>query len=428
MLTVEKPTIFAISPWPMQAYQEKQKGFKDSSEHRILKGLVDRGHSVHLLVPKESGVPKQFSYSGILIHEFKVFSIRQQNLFISKLMWRLAIYFMLVFLSVKHFMGVMKVYGKPDIVYGCGTHGSVAAYISSRFSRMPNITRLYGTLYPCLFNKSFLFARCFEEFIAFKLPCKYFIITDYGSRVDEAARIFKIPPGKVKFWKNGVDFSNDVNIVDVKRLEKVLQIPEESCVIVSISRLASWKGIDRLIRAMPPIASKNKGVKVLIIGEGEEREKLEKLTATLNLEKHVNFLGAIPHEDIKTFLHASDIFVSLQDYSNLSSSLFEAMACGVCVIALNSGATGNVIKNKQNGILVNYNDLQNLPSIIDHLINDEKLRNRLGDNAKQYALKNLKTWDERVAMEVELIESMIADSKRDDFFLYDGNYPSDWID
>ena len=376
----------------------------------MLKGLVDRGHSVHLLVPKESGVPKDFSYSGIFIHEFKMPSMPFVKNMLSKLARKPIYYFLFTFFSTKSVMKTAKVYGKPNVVYGLSSNACAAAYIVSRLWRVPNITRLYGTLYPCLFNKSLLFARCFEEFIAFKLPCKYFIITDDGSRGDEAARIFKVPPEKVKFWKNGVDFFNDASI-DVERLRKDLQIPKESCVIVSISRLASWKGIDRLIGAIPPIALKNKHVKVLIIGEGPERENLEKLGAALGLKKFVDFLGAIPHEDVRKFLYASDIFVSLQDYSSLSSSLFEAMACGVCVIALNSGATGSIIKNKRNGILVDYNDLQNLPSIIGRLISDGKLRRKLGDNAKQYALKNFKTWEERVASEVELIENLFIERR-----------------
>ena len=400
-----KLRVFVISPWSRLTYQEKQKGFAGSSEYRVLRCFVNNGHEVHLLMPKEEAM-EDSSYSGIFIHEFKIPSIPPAKNLIIRLVRRLIHYFLFIFFSTKCLMKAAKDYGKPNVVYGYASYGCVTAYIAGRLWRVPNITRLYGTfLYPYLSNVFRLFLNRFEEVVAFKLPCRYLIITNDGTRGDEVARKLKVPSERVKFWMNGVDFVHDVNI-DTIKLREELQIPKQAHVIVSVTRLAPWKGNDRLIQAIPAIISNDNNIKVLIIGEGQERENLEHLSETLGVKKFVDLLGAIAHNDVKKYLHAADIFISLQDVTNLSSSSLEAMTCGLCVIALNSGATGRVIKNGENGILINYDELHNLPTIISHLISDDSLRKKLGNNAKQYALKNFKTWDERVAMEVELIESL----------------------
>jgi glycosyltransferase involved in cell wall biosynthesis len=406
MSKMPKLRIFFISPWSRRHYQEKQKGFEGSVEFRLVKGFIDKGHEVHLLMPKERNAPKDFSYSGIFIHEFRMPFTRFGKNRISRLAWRLIYDFSFVFFSTRSAMKVAKVYSKPHVIYGFGAHGCVTAYIASRLWRIPNITRLFGTfLYPSLSNKFRLLFSHLEEVLAFKLPCKYLIILDDGTRGDEVARKLKVPSERVKFWMDGASFLYDTNI-DPKKVREELEIPKQAHVIVSVGRLAPWKKVDRLIRAVPAVVSNVSDVKVLIIGDGRERENLERLSDASGVKKFVSFLGAIHHEDIKKYLHAADLFISLQDYSNVSNVLLEAMACGVCTIALNSGATNHVIKNEKNGILINYDELQNLPSIISRLLSDDSLRRKLGNNARQYALENFKTWSERIAMETELIETL----------------------
>lgn len=405
-----KLRIFVVSPWSRLVYQKKLKGFDGAADFRVHKGFIDKGHEVHLLMPKERNAPKDFSYYGIFIHEFRMPFARIGKNRISRLAWRLINYFSFVFFSTRSAMKVAKAYSKPHVIYGFGAHGCVTAYITSRLWRIPNITRLFGTfLHPYLSMKFRLRALLnhLEEVIGFKIPCRYLIICNDGTRGDQVARSLNVPSKRVKFWMDGAAFLHDINI-DAEKLRKELLIPRQAKVLVSVSRLGPWKRVDRLIQAIPAIVSHDNDVVVLIIGDGPEREKLEHMSETLGVKKFVNFLGAVNHEDVKKYLYASDIFISLYDVTNVSDSLLEAMACGICVIALNTGATGDFVKNKENGILINYDELQNLPTIISNLMNDNSLRRKLGNNARQYALKNFKTWDERVAMEVELIESLFT--------------------
>ena len=405
---MRKLRIFGILFLSRQVYRKKQRTLIDTAEFRVLKGFVNNGHEVHALMPREEGVPEDFSYYGICIHEFKMPCIPQPKTLMLKLLLALRLYFyyfLFIFLSTKRFVNVMKTYGRPDVIYGYKT-GWFTAYTVGRLYKVPNITRLFGTLlYTSLSSPRDLFARgqCLELF-AFKLPCKYLIITNDGTRGDEVARRLKVPHERVIYWMDGADFLYSVNI-DAKKLRERMGIPQKAHVIVSVCRLTRWKRVDRLIQAVPAIAQVHNNIRVLIVGEGEERGNLERLRDELGVTKFVEFLGAVTHKDVERYLRIADIFVCLYDFSNLSNSTLEAMSCGVCTVALNSGATRQIIKNKENGILISYNDLGKLPAIIIRLLDDEDLRKRLGNKAKQYALENFKSWEERVAMEVDLIEN-----------------------
>jgi len=403
--------IMVVSPFSMLVYHKKQKGFFETSEQRVLKCFVDNGHEVHLLVPREVGNPQDFLHSGIFVHEFKMPYVRLTKSLMSRVMGTIFYYFqylLFILLSIRKFMSVTKIYGKPDVTYGYAPQGCLAAYMLSRLLRLVDISRLFGIIafYTYLSRplRFILGHFCFELF-AFKLPCRYLIITNDGTRGDEVAKRLKVPTERVKYWMNGVDFLKDSN-VDAQKLREELGIDPQARVIVSICRLRWLKRVDRLIRALPLITSVHSNVKLLIIGEGEERETLERLTDILGVRRFVSFLGAVPHRDVEKYLHASDLFVSLYDFSNVSSSLLEAMACGLCVVALNSGTTCQIISNGKNGILIDYDDLEKLPTLISRLLKNDDLRRKLGNNAREYALKNFKSWNERVKMEVELIEDL----------------------
>jgi len=98
----------------------------------------------------------------------------------------------------------------------------------------------------------------------------------------------------------------------------------------------------------------------------------------------------------------------LNDLSNVGNPLLEAMKCGKCVVTLNTGATAEIIKNDENGILLDIDNINNLPNIIIQLLNDDKSRDRLGHNARKYALEHFQTWDERIQMEIKFVEKLYS--------------------
>jgi len=80
---------------------------------------------------------------------------------------------------------------------------------------------------------------------------------------------------------------------------------------------------------------------------------------------------------------------------------------GKYIITLNNGDTGKFVKNWENGVLLDYEDLPKLPEVIKRLLADEKLRERLGANARKFAEENFWSWEERMEAEIQAVEELL---------------------
>ncbi len=320
-----------------------------------------------------------------------------------KMSGRLLLWFLFMVFSFRKTLEIAKK-TRPDIIYGYEIFGALPAYFLSRIFRTPLITRFQGTvLYPHLGKKSLFLL--FNQILAFKVPADFIIITDDGTHGDLVAKSLKVSEKKVKFWMNGLD--KDMHpTVDLLALKEKLGLPAAAKVIISVCRLAGWKGVHRLIETVPGVVEKRKDVFFVIVGEGSERDRLKLLANGLSISNHVKFVGHVPHEDLPNYLGIADIYVTLQDLSCLSASLVEAMVCGKCVVALNTGGIKKILKNGKNGVLLELSQLKSLSDVLLALLENENYRVELGRKAKEYAMKNFCTWDERASLEMKLVEEL----------------------
>jgi len=382
-----------------------KKGGGTPTKYKLIKGFIDAGHEIHLLCPLEKD--KDSSINNLHIHEFRLplSNFRSNIKTLNRIHTKIS-YFLFILLATNKALKVTRK-TRPDIIYGFAGSGAVTAYLIAKIRNIPNITRLYGAmmLYSFIHRRFQLLLR-FDEVLGFKIPCKYLIITNDGTKGDEVAKSLGVPAERIKFWMNGVDDMYIPNF-GVEKFKESIGIPRDKKIVLAVSRLVTWKGVDGLINAIPSVVSQYKDVIFLIVGDGPEREHLENLTNELNVKDYVKFAGAIPHDEVKYYMNSADIFVSLcNPLSNVGNSLLEAMRCGRCIVTLNTGATGEIIKNKETGILLDVNNINKLPDVIIKLLKDEKLREKLGMNARKYASEHFQTWDERIKMEIKLIEDI----------------------
>ena len=295
----------------------------------------------------------------------------------------------------------------PKIIYASGGY-CIAAYVLSVMKDIPNVTRVFGTLLTPYIPTKWLWLRKPIEGLAFKIPAKFWIITDDGTQADTVADFFRIPQNKRVFWRNGVNLSSYLNGFDGKQFKKHLGISESQLIFLSTSRLDSWKRVDRIIYALPEVTETFKNIRLLIVGNGREKDNLKGLASSLNLNNYVQWISQVPHSEIPKYLSICDVFLSCYDYSNIGNTLLEAMVCGKCIIALNAGDTAKIIHHWSNGILINPDDSHNqLVYYMKYLIIHEEVRKNLGMRAQQYALKEFQSWEQRINKEIRLLASII---------------------
>ena len=170
--------------------------------------------------------------------------------------------------------------------------------------------------------------------------------------------------------------------------------------------LERLRGFDMFMRALPAIQQTHKTVRVLIVGDNEpgyaggssgtvslRQKMLTELEGSLDLDR-VHFLGRIPHNHLMAILQASWIHVYLSYPFVLGWSLLEAMACGCCIIGSKGMPVEEVIKDGVQGLLVAMDDSERLAQRVVALLHARDLRRRLGDAAREEALK----WDQAVTL------------------------------
>ncbi len=168
--------------------------------------------------------------------------------------------------------------------------------------------------------------------------------------------------------------------------------------IVTLGRLVHKKGFNVLIRAFAELASSHPGVRLVIGGEGPLYASLEQIAQNFNIQSKVIFPGRIPWDQVIDFFALGEIFVlpSIQDahgnVDGLPTVLFEALACGLPVVASNIGGVQLVIEDGKNGLLVLPGDGEALKEALQRLLKNTDERIHLAQAARQ-SVVNEHVWD-----------------------------------
>jgi glycosyltransferase involved in cell wall biosynthesis len=297
---------------------------------------------------------------------------------------------------------------KIDLLYGYEIYGVLATNWLARRFHLPQVSRYQGTiLSPLLDNKLGLLKK-YEHVMALRRPGDLTIMTDDGTLGDEVLRRLNSPVQQLLFLRNGVDKLLHLPNFDKAAFKAELGLPATHQLLLSVSRLAGWKRVDRIIDAMPVILAACPETTLLIVGDGAQRPTLEKQAERLGVAPHVRFIGAIPHHQVQRYYAAADVFISTYDLSNVGNPLLEALSAGKAIVTLNNGGTDRLIQDGHNGVLLEPDDLDRLPVAVIELLTDKARCSRMEQDALAYAEAHLWDWDERMAVEVEAVERLAA--------------------
>ena len=193
-----------------------------------------------------------------------------------------------------------------------------------------------------------------------------------------------VPEEKIKVIYNSVDFTS-YELPDHHKLNNYR-------VILTIGRLVPWKGVDLLIKALAKL--NNKELKLLIVGDGPDLSRLKKLVDDERVIEQVEFVGKVPLDEVFNYYDKADMFVLDSQYEGLSHVLLEALKAGKPIIASRSGGNPEVIKNEQNGLLVDYGNVDQLVVSIKRILIEKKwqsteFKNDCADSLKKFNWQNV---------------------------------------
>ena len=197
------------------------------------------------------------------------------------------------------------------------------------------------------------------------------------------SQVLRIAPGldenRLEVVRLGVDCSalrlREPELPDVANQQSPLHL-------VCTGRLVAAKGHRILLAALALLSAEGVRYSCTLIGDGPERNSLEALSAELQLDKSVRFLGAMAHQPTLSEVSQAEVFVLASFAEGLPVALMEAMALGLPCISTTIAAISELIEDKVNGLLVPPANPEALFRALQMLANDAPLRRQLGQKAR----------------------------------------------
>jgi glycosyltransferase involved in cell wall biosynthesis len=160
------------------------------------------------------------------------------------------------------------------------------------------------------------------------------------------------PDDKIEVIPNGVDAAK-FHPVPRAEARAELDLPAGPT-ILSVGSLTPNKGTALMIQAVKILVDRHgvDDLNLLIVGEGTMRAELEQLVASLSLERHVRLVGAMPHESLRLWFSAADVFCLASAREGWPNVLLESMACGTPVVATSIWGVPEIVQSEALGTLV----------------------------------------------------------------------------
>ncbi len=340
----------------------------------IAKGLVAKGHEVHVLT-NYAGLPRKQEVEGFYLHHcFRGPRLR----YLESLLGVLG--------SLKRIREI-----EPDIVLSMETQ--LTALLAKRFLGIPTIVWGRGT---AVTSKSTV-VRLLRK------PCLK--SADVVIALTERMKrdLYKHYSRDIVVIPNGVDV-NRFQTLPRDNARQKLGIDRKARIILCVAHLRREKGLEYLVEAMEDISANCPQAILFVIGKDFQKGRIQALASEHNVQQRICFTGVVPYDEVPYYMAAADIFVLPSVAEGFPNVLLEAMATGLPIVATNVGGVPEIINHGENGLLVKPEDSHQLVEVIASLLQNDDMKRAFSLNnierAKDYSWAAVIDSLERVCLEV----------------------------
>lgn len=322
------------------------KGGAERRVYELAKRLVERGHEVHwytmgFWMDENSKMPEDMNLEGIHLHSVckpvELYTSDRRSI-------KEAIYFAIKLLRplMRENFDVVDCQGFP--FFSCFT--AKLHSLTGRSTLFITFHEVWGDYWYEYLGKLGIFGKMVEK-LTFKL-------TDHTITVSKKTMrdLEDISGVKSTVIPNGIDFK-EIESIEVQNHDNKIQ-PIHNSDVIYAGRLIKEKNLELLLESIETVRSRMPEVKCLIVGEGPEREKLEKIVLKKNLKDNIKFMGFLEdHENLISLMKSSKVFVLPSKREGFGMVVVEANACGLPVVVYEHemNAARDLIDENVNGFI-----------------------------------------------------------------------------
>ncbi|MGP5123015.1 glycosyltransferase [Glutamicibacter ardleyensis] len=239
--------------------------------------------------------------------------------------------------------------------------------------------------------------KLFREREAYVAKSADYVIT-LGDQMKENLISAGVEADRIEILPNGIgdEFLNEP--VDRSTARHELGLDIQAFYVGTVSSLVPYEGLDTVLRAVARLQPENMNLRVLVVGDGTDKENLIRLATELGISQYCEFTGRVPREKAHLYHAALNLFVVPRKDSAVTRAVtplkpVEALASRVPVLASDLPALGELIEDGVTGYLVDSSDVDQWAKTIDGLMMSPEKVTAMGDSGRELVLKT-RTWSQ----------------------------------
>ncbi|GAB4032763.1 MAG: glycosyltransferase family 4 protein [Elusimicrobiota bacterium] len=268
---------------------------------------------------------------------------------------------------------------KPDIVH---THSSKAGILGRWAARFAGVKVIIHTYHGFGFHdRQNFFVKNFYILLE-KISSSFCAALIFVSRANmETARLSEIGrPSRYRLIRSGVKLDKYRLAQKDKKILESLPLKKSRLHVVTLGNLKAQKNPEDFIKTAKLVISKNSEISFLYLGGGERLEEFRSLVKKCEISENCFFTGWVKNPE--KYLSACDIFILTSLWEGLPRSLVEAMSCGLAPVCYRTDGVTDILKDGENGFLVDQKDAVSMAARILRLAEDSNLLSSISAAAK----------------------------------------------